>query len=591
MDRIRQVLHPRQHSDFPIAQDLLTTITSMSDKAAAVSISLGRFRLVLGSDVGIAAMEVVASGDQTRLNLRDLPGAARRLQSPGGDSTPVDATFVVSALTDDATSLLTEDVVVDVHGADDSDLLTRIRALESGAAKCILAEAAFAAWRQRVADAADSLNELTRADAEIIGQLNIPGRPLLTEMRAERRRNLYVGNAHTFSGDGVAIDRVIVDLRAAVRFGAAGLAVASDDLIEDAVQAACAPGSWIDRLRLLLAAEEIRAIELLVAAGVSLSDAGPGDSGTVKQLLSETVSRREQAEQLATLLDEVAGRLLSAASGNLAKRFIKRKAQRAIAKVRETVEAYSSAVTGGSSHEGDTTTWDEAADSLYELDLVTGPDSDTDQRPSQSAEGAAAALGELFAENLPSARALVDDLARQHPGVEPEVMVQIVKRQAVHKLAQSARRDHDGPPVPETVAQLAMAIALLRGIEPRSESEFNALGLRILSRAERVAALHRQAGTAVPQAFAGFQRFAKYIQPIVVEFAFHKMAGVKPARPGAARDAYKFARSRVWRARHDQGVAGAAAGGASAAVMKAMDTAAPRVIVRYVERSLPAPRR
>ena len=47
-------------------------------------------------------------------------------------------------------------------------------------------------------------------------------------------------------------------------------------------------------------------------------------------------------------------------------------------------------------------------------------DSRFDHQTSQSVEDAAAALGELFAQQLPAAQALIDDLARQHPGADAE---------------------------------------------------------------------------------------------------------------------------------------------------------------------------
>ena len=161
----------------------------ISDEPAAVALSRGRFRLVLGSDVGIAAMEVVANGDQTRLDLNDLRGTNRRLDLPRDDSNRSEALFIIGSPTD-ASEALEGEVVVDTFGADDSKLTVRIRKSEPSVLKGVLAEAAFAAWRQRLADAADSLDQLTSADARIIGQLDVPGRPLLTELRAERRRGL-----------------------------------------------------------------------------------------------------------------------------------------------------------------------------------------------------------------------------------------------------------------------------------------------------------------------------------------------------------------------------------------------------------------
>ena len=107
----------------------------------------------------------------------------------------------------------------------------------------------------------------------------------------------------------------------------------------------------------------------------------------------------------------------------------------------------------------------------------------------------------MLAQQLQAARTLVDDLARQHPGVDTEGRVQMVKRQTIRKLA----RGHDetipnSESVEETVAVLAMAIALLRGIEPHTESEYEELGRRILAKAFKIANYQTQAGDALPPA-------------------------------------------------------------------------------------------
>ncbi len=60
----------------------------------------------------------------------------------------------------------------------------------------------------------------------------------------------------------------------------------------------------------------------------------------------------------------------------------------------------------------------------------------------------------------------------------------MVKRHAVRKLGNASRRDDVEA---ETVAELAMAIALLRGIEPHTEAEFGEMGQRILAKAEKIA--------------------------------------------------------------------------------------------------------
>lgn len=122
------------------------------------------------------------------MDLNDLRGTNRRLDLPRDDSNRSEALFIIVSPTD-ASEALEGEVVVDTFGADDSKLTVRIRKSEPSVLKGVL-EAAFAAWRQRLADAADSLDQLTSADARIIGQLDVPGRPLLTELRAERRRGL-----------------------------------------------------------------------------------------------------------------------------------------------------------------------------------------------------------------------------------------------------------------------------------------------------------------------------------------------------------------------------------------------------------------
>jgi hypothetical protein len=213
-------------------------------------------------------------------------------------------------------------------------------------------------------------------------------------------------------------------------------------------------------------------------------------------------------------------------------------------------------------------------------------DSLSDKESQQSAEDVTSALGELFADQYPSAQNLIDDLARKHPDVDDNGRIRLVKKHAVKKLAATSGDDDAAQQLRETVAELAIAIALLRGLQPRTKEEFAQLGVRIMTSAEKTASLHHRVGTAVPQAVSGFEKVARHVQPAVAEHLFRALIGFKPARPGVARDAYKNIRSTVWRARYNRGVSAAAAGGASAAVVRTIDAAAPRLIVRMVDRSL-----
>ena len=169
--------------------------------------------------------------------------------------------------------------------------------------------------------------------------------------------------------------------------------------------------------------------------------------------------------------------------------------------------------------------------------------------------------------NCEAARTLVDDLARQHPGVDTEGRVQMVKRQTIRKLARGPTRRFP------TVSQLKRLSPCWRW-RSRSCVESNRTPSQSTRRwvdessrrLTKIANFQTQAGARLPLAFAGLERFARYVQPAVAEFVFHKMSGVKPGQAGAARNAYKGMRSRVWRARHDRGVAEAAAGGASSRI-------------------------
>ncbi len=217
-----------------------------------------------------------------------------------------------------------------------------------------------------------------------------------------------------------------------------------------------------------------------------------------------------------------------------------------------------------------------------------GGSSGADSRDEQSVDDAVSALGPLFEGQRLNAQRLIDELAAEHSDLSVEKKVRHVKARAVRRLSDlmSAHEEVDVGQLREAVAELAVAIALLRGIEPRSTSEFAELGARVMRSVEKTADRHQRIGGAVPNAAAGFERVARQLQPIVAELLFKALGGAKPARPGVARDAYKSMRSTVWRARHDREVTAATANAAAAAVSRAIDAAAPRLIVRMVDKSL-----
>jgi hypothetical protein len=191
------------------------------------------------------------------------------------DYTATDIVFVVDGDSDVEIAATTPAVTLQKFGADDAAITVAVEKSDDDARKGLLVEAAYAARRQRLADAADVIPSLTNEDAEIIGRLDLPGSPLLTELRADRRRAF---KSHSFLTQSIGesecgIANIVTDLRAAVRFGAAGLAETNDELLDEAIQLACAQGGWLDRVRLLIAVDEVSAMS-------GLRSSGPGSPPT-----------------------------------------------------------------------------------------------------------------------------------------------------------------------------------------------------------------------------------------------------------------------------------------------------------------------
>ncbi|GAA3520472.1 hypothetical protein RAJCM14343_1757 [Rhodococcus aetherivorans] len=577
--------------------------------AQAAVIGRERLQLVLGDEVGVTAREVSVDGERIRLGAADLRLAARVLRENGVEPVDFDALVVVS--TDHETVLPFggghDEVTVEILGVPDGPLAV-LRTLDPRVCVAMLAEATAAAWRQRLSDAADAAGQVTSADVEAVGPIAIPGAPTLTELRSERRRLLAKeASERTPNGtdpqDSAVLDEVIADLRAAVRFGAAGLVDTPDDQLAKGLASAAAEGGWLSRLRLLLAAQEIAAIELVLASrtlGRPGADSGPLSPG--EHILGRLDAERDATDDLVSILSDLRDRLPTEPASR-AQRLLRRKLLEDARSVRMAVDAYLSVMQSSASVADESITWDDALEALGALDEASAhgralavpmsgtfdhTGDGTDVEP--SLEEIASLLGEIFARQLPEARKQVDELGRRHPGEKADALIARVKRQAIADLGKS-EPGGDSNPVLETVAALAMSIALLRGIEPHSGAEFAEMGRRILDRTQGIAEMRNRAGQAIPLAVAGFERVAHQMQPVLVEALFRAMAMAAPSGAGAARDFYKNTRSTVWRARHKRGIAAAAAAGAGHAVRQALNAGAARLLVREVDRALAAPKR
>ncbi|MGV9862621.1 hypothetical protein [Rhodococcus koreensis] len=578
--------------------------------AQAAAIMRGRLQLVLGNEISVTAYEVSTGGDRIRLAAADLLVATRILMDTGIEP---DLEALVVIADDPAVTVppgVHDEVTVEILGVPDGPLAV-LRTLDPSARVAMLAEAAASAWRQRLSDAADTAGQLTSTDAEVLGPIPIPGAPLLTELRAERRRLLLkeaAGRAPSEAGPQVSavLDDVIADLRAAVRFGAAGLIETADDQVAKGLASAVADGSWVQRLRLLLAAQEIAAIDLVRTSRTgSREETGADDSTPAEQILDQLDRERNATEDLTSILRELLDRL-PAEPARRAQRLTRRKLREDARSVRTVADAYLSVTRSSAPAADESITWDGALAALGQLDdasahgravvalsvPLASDQADDEAGGAASIEEIASLLGEIFARQLPESRKQIDELGRRHPGEDASALIARVKRQAVADLGKPVAGD-DSPPVLETVAVLAMSIALLRGVEPHSEAEFAEVGRGILDRAQGIADMHNRAGQAIPLAVAGFEKVARQLQPVIMEALFRAMAMAMaaPNGAGAARDLYKNARSVVWRARYKRGFAAVAAVGAGHALQQALGSGAARLLVREVDRALAAPKR
>lgn len=135
-----------------------------------------------------------------------------------------------------------------------------------------------------------------------------------------------------------------------------------------------------------------------------------------------------------------------------------------------------------------------------------------------------------------------------------------------------------------------MTLAEIREIGPYDADDLSALGAEIIGHA--IAAERRADAVALAMPFAtrGIEKFQRYVQPIIAEIIFHQMSGLKPAKPGQARNAYKKARSTVWRARYNDNVSNMAVEGMCRGLEFAVTTVNARRLVRKVDEALSTPR-
>lgn len=121
------------------------------------------------------------------------------------------------------------------------------------------------------------------------------------------------------------LDDLVADLRASVRFGAAGLVDTADDQFAKGLATAVADESWIKRLRLLLAAQEVSAVELVRACHTDdPTDADSEHPPQWERILEGLDAERNATEDLTAILRGLLDRL-PAEPTRSAQRLIRRK--------------------------------------------------------------------------------------------------------------------------------------------------------------------------------------------------------------------------------------------------------------------------
>lgn len=540
---------------------------------------------MIADDVSMTAMEMVASGDHSRVGMEDLRGTAQRLRSDRSIIDLSEALFVAER----------EDPMSSLDGLPagvTDDGLDSGWALDPATETNILAEAAWAVRRQRLADASDRLTPLTDAETALVGRLDLPGNPSLGELRAERRRLQITPDSRAGGGrsDGhrlvERIDEVISDLRAAVRYGAAGLADATDSAVAKSIHRAAESDGWIARLRVLIVAEEIRALAILDEIARALS----ADHDTAREGRDPLAAYERDAEQstlLITLLEEALDRAPAVPDGVIG-RVAKRGLHRETSLLRDAVSAYR--LTGPATESGPIAAgfaFAEAVEAVALFDAGIDESRDpTTEEPidEESMEDFAKLLGDIFAAKAEEAQTVVDQLRRDYPGMDAEGLIRVLKRRATRDLLEVLGDDSVAESPMDVAAVLTVGIALLRGVAPRTAEEYGAIGLRIIRWTDQVTQGHGMVRGTVPTALN--RKWVRYAQRVAFEAMFSALGGAKPGRPGAARDTYKRLRSLIWGLRYNPNVTDAASEGAATAMGKGADALAPWLIVRFVDRAV-----
>ncbi|AGF73017.1 hypothetical protein [Corynebacterium halotolerans] len=574
---------------------------------SALSVSDGNFRLVVGNDLDVSAEEISAAGRTVRFGPRELVALARLVGEAGIGKASTHGLLVIS---DDLNPEAGGGVHVSAGGGELGGLL---RAASEEKLAVVLTEAVARGWFHTLSLAGSGPLAWTREDSEHIGHLGIQGRPLLSEYLAERRRAVRGGGYSAQAPAAIPADdesarevlcSLLEESGSRTQFGAAELAVAGDGELRTIVRAATAEGEWLDNLRLALAAEEALAADLLLEVLAAMRHkTGPLERWT--RLRAAIAARVLACRGRIPIFEEVLDRL-ERAPESVWDQVFRRGKVKSTRYVGEDVAAYLNTFT---EPEGDGAPDAAAAKRLLEelraaaggdgpgdgqgkslvwvdpADLGSGQTAGSDDRP--TLEDLARALGGQFARRVPAVEEMLRGQRELYPDEDDESLTARLRRATLAQLDLVDVTEEDSR---ETVSEIVMdhvlALSMLRGVPVATETDLEKLGARLLTAAGWTIAMRRSAESAGAAAGVVVEYGLPLVQEVVVEFLFHQMTKVKPAKPGTYRNAYKFARSKLGRARRDPRVRDAAAGGAMAGMRMTLDRVPNRLLLWSIDREI-----
>ena len=469
-----------------------------------------------------------------------------------------------------------------------------------------IALAGALAWEHVITGVTSRAAPVTRADAEALGPVAVAGRPLLTQLLADRRRGSALPEHERVENIGV-LSELAVELHRGVRLALAELAAAPESDRGELLSASTGPGGVLTGVRQWLAVEELLARAVAAEPAEVLAE----DEGAVFGLRVRTAAAVARVDEMRGVVTEVLAALPDA-PGGLRGRVDRRASTRAagtladaLGPLAETLRPAEDADTDTDTATEPNSTFVETRAALAEADAATDraaadrpaigaalahrptPAASRDDTVTLSTEEMAEWLGELFGQRVAEAREEYEAQRRRFPSETPEAAANRLRREAVATLdALDPTRPSAAEVIRETIVDLVLGLALVRGLELDEPGDYRRLGRRVMAAADVAAAVRIRAHRVAPVLELSAAWLFRQVQRRLVETLFAQLGALKPSAGGALRPAYKQARRRVWALRHDEGLRVRAGDAIAGGVVAGVDRGGNRLLVWQVARAV-----